>query len=138
MSRGRKKKSGIVGILSAFVPVAFLLVGIAWYFTSNSISENATDNSIEYIASHTNSAGNLVDYTGDIGVKSIDDIRLYITENQVKIKYGKIDLTFTPDGFMADKYTIPLERIGITRQINKKTQLIEVFYHGVLLERWAS
>lgn len=134
----RNKKSGAASVMSVLIPVVFLLVGVAWYFTNNSISENATNRGLEYIANHTNSAGNLVDYTGDIGVKSIDDIKLYVMEKQIKIKYGKIDLTFTPESFMADKYTIPLERIGITRQYNKKTQLIEVFYHGVLLKRWAS
>lgn len=105
---------------------------------SQNVAKDATDKGIEYILRHTNSAGNLVDLTGDIGVKSIEDIRLYVKTDEVRIEYGKVLLTFTLEDFLGDAYTVNLERIGITRQINEKTGLLEVFYHGVLLERWAS
>ncbi len=136
MSRG--KKSFGAGFLATVIPVVFLGVAIVWWLAGADIGKNATVRNLEFIAKHTNSAGTLVDYTGDIGVKSIADIKLYVKDKEVRIEYGKIFLTFTEENFLSEEYTGLLEKVGITRQINKKTGLLEVFYHGVKLERWAS
>lgn len=134
---GKKKKKGS-GLIATLIPVVFIGVALVWWMTNSDISKNATVRNLEYIAKHVNSAGSLVDYTGDIGVNSIADIKLYVTSKEIRIEYGKILLTFTEEDFLSEEYTALLGKVGITRQINKKTGLLEVFYHGVKLERWAT
>ena len=136
MKKKRKKGSGLI---AALIPVVFIGVALVWWRTNGDIGKNATVRNLEYIIKHTNSAGNIVDYTGDIGVKSIADIKLYVTSREIRIEYGKILLTFKgEEEFLSEEYTGLLEKVGITREINKKTGLLEVFYHGVKLERWAT
>lgn len=121
-----------------FIPVCLFCIGLALWNFNKRAEKLATDKGIELIKEHTNSAGRIVDYNGVIGVKSRNDIKLYVTEKEIKIQYGKICLTWTPNSFLTKEYDIPLGQIGITRQINPRTGELEVYYQKELLERWAS
>lgn len=120
------------------MPVCLFCIGVGLWTLYTGAEKAATDRGIQFIKEHTNSAGRIVDYNGEIGVKSIKDIKLYVTEKEIRIQYGKIDLTWSKEEFLAEKYDIPLRQIGIIRQINPRTGELEVYYKEELLERWAS
>ena len=116
----------------------FLGLGFVWWKTGAVIDKQSTERNLKFIADHVNSSGRLIDYTGEICVRSADDIKLYVDDNKkVKIKFGKIDLEWNWDDFLSQDIDSILDICGITRVINKKTGRLQVFYKGKELERWA-
>ena len=120
------------------VPIALILVIVSVAKLYLGIGNKATVDNLKYIAKHVNSVGRIVDYQGDIGVRSIDDIKLYIKEDTVRIEFGKILLKWRYDDFLSEKYDNALERIGLYREIDKKTNELKVYYLEEELVRWAS
>lgn len=125
-------------IKCVLVPVALILVVVSVARLYTGISNKATVDNLKYIAKHVNSVGRIVDYQGDIGVRSIDDIKLYVKEDTVRIEFGKILLEWRYDDFLSEKYDDALERIGLYREIDKKTNELKVYYLEEELVRWAS
>lgn len=104
----------------------------------DAIYAQSTKENLKLIKEHINNAGRLVDYNGQIGVRGIEDIRLYVKKDKVKIKFGKITLTWGNNEFRNKEYKELLEAIGITWKYDVDTDRLRVFYHGEELERWAS
>ncbi len=138
MKRKKKGSKSIFTGVYLLIPVIFLGIGFIWWKTGASIDKQSTTRNLNFIAEHVNASGKLIDYTGDICVSSISDIKLFVDDNEkVKIKYGKIDLEWDWEDFLQNDLTGVLEVCGITRTIDKKTGKLRVYYKGNELERWA-
>lgn len=125
-------------IRCVLVPIALIFVILSAAKFYHGIGNKATIDNLKYIAKHVNSAGRIVDYQGDIGVRSIDDVKLYVKDDSVRIEFGKILLEWRYDDFLDEKYDGVLERIGLYREIDKKTNELKVYYLEEELVRWAS
>lgn len=137
MSKRRKKKKGLSVGGGIIVPLLFFCIVILFWLKWRDIEYEATMRHMADIASSINGRGDFVDYTGEIGVKSIDDIKLYVS-NDVKIVYGNIALNWRYDDFVSDELTEPLAKIFISREIDPASHTLRVFWKGVELERMVS
>ncbi|HBF5809558.1 TPA: hypothetical protein KOR75_001139 [Clostridioides difficile] len=85
--------------------------------------------SIDFIASHINGRGQIVDFQNDLGVKSIDDIKFYNTKNDIEIEFGKIRLKFDKKKLDTDEVLNALERIHIKVRKNEETGEYKIYYN---------
>ena len=138
MSKRKRKNKGSNLIGFFILPIIFAAIGFGiWYFYGGT-SEMTTTSSIEFIRRHMNSQGKIIDYNGEIKAETIEDIKLFITKKQVKIKFGKIDLTWKLQDFELPETKEELKKIGITMDSDPKTDKIRVYYRGEELTRWVS
>ena len=104
-------------------------VGITWFVWYSHIREDGTMSSIDFIASHINGRGQIVDFQNDLGVKSIDDIKFYNTKNDIEIEFGKIRLKFDKKKLDTDEVLNALERIHIKVRKNEETGEYKIYYN---------
>lgn len=104
-------------------------VGITWFVWYSQIREDGTMSSIDFIASHINGRGQIVDFQNDLGVKSIDDIKFYNTKNDIEIEFGKIRLKFDKKKLDTDEVLNALERIHIKVRKNEETSEYKIYYN---------
>lgn len=104
-------------------------VGITWFVWYSQIREDGTMSSIDFIASHINGRGQIVDFQNDLGVKSIDDIKFYNTKNDIEIEFGKIRLKFDKKKLDTDEVLNALERIHIKVRKNEETGKYKIYYN---------
>lgn len=115
-----------------------MAIGVTAYFIYSQVALNSsTDHNIDFIISHMNSAGTLIDYQNEIDCKSIDDLKLFTNDKKYKITYGKLDLEWKTEEDLLTKLNIDrLERIGIKIYRDKETQRLRFFWRGEEIERW--
>ena len=100
--------------------------------------KNSTKENLAFIKEHINSAGRLVDYYGEINVKTAEDIKLFVTDKHVTIEFGEMLLKWTKDDFLDQEVITALQEIGIECRIDPETEKLLIYYKGELVERWVS
>jgi len=121
-----------------FIFVLVIIVGIS-YFAYTKLGGDvgaSREKGFEFIEKHINSSGELKDITNDIGVKSYEDIKLFIKDDSVKIEYGRVALKWKLEDFAKKENLDRLRGIGIDVYRDKDTGKLRVFYKGDELERW--
>lgn len=116
--------------------VIFVVIGIVYRFYQIQ-NKTSTDVNLEYIKEHTAASGKLIDPHNEIGVASIDDIRLYVSKEEVSIQYGKVLLEWDYADFIDEGNRADLGYIGITWKLHKETEELKVYYKEEELQRYA-
>ena len=142
--RGAAKKKDYMskgmGTKTILIPCLIVIVGscvfLIWWISQR----NSTYNNIEYIKSFMSSSGELRDYSNKIGMHDPSvDIKWYKTNDEIRIEFGRIFLTWEPKDFYDENNLTQLETIGITTKIladGDGNKVLHLYYHGVELERW--
>lgn len=123
--------------LIRFVVVPIFLVGcfVVGYMCYTGMSLTSTNDNILFIQEHINAKGNLVDYKNEIGVNGVEDIKLFVKEGKIDIKFGKIALTWETKDFVSTENQKELKKIGIQTYI-ENTGRIHVLYNNEEVARW--
>ena len=120
------------------LPLVLTLLGVGYYLvTRNNIYGN-NEQSIKWIASHFTRSGILQDYQNELGIDSDANIKLYVTDEFIKIGFGKVNLTWKPEEFTTLKNQELLKTIFITMDNDPKTGKLRVYYKGNELQRWVN
>lgn len=122
----------------AIIPLVLLITVLLYGYMNKKIEYDATAGNIEFIAEHFNGYGKLIDYYGEIDVKDISDVKLFVTDDDITIKFGKINLIWTLENFVTTDVQNALNKIHIQAFRDKTTGKIRVFYKGEEIERWVS
>lgn len=141
---GKKSRKEVMGkhkgYKYVFIPCTIVIVASLVYLIWYMNTQNSTYDNILYIRSFMTSSGTLNDFQNKIGMKDPEtDIKWYKTDDEIRIEFGRIFLTWEPEDFYAEENLQLLSSIGITTEIQKGTdgvRTLHVFYHGEELERW--
>ena len=117
-------------------PVVFLLVGTVFYFVYYNVVINSTATNIKLIKEHMNSSGTIVDIQNEIGVQSVEDIKLFVTTEEVRIQFGKLVLNWSPKNFAKSETQEQLSQIGFEIQFKGEPPKMYLYWHGAEVERW--
>lgn len=145
MAKRCKAKKGTVMdknkiVKYVLLPIIILLVAeciyLFWFITQ----QNSTYKNIDYIRSFMSSSGKLNDYQNKIGMHDPEtDIKWYKTDDEIRIEFGRIYLTWSPERFYEQENLDHLSTIGITTKIKTDkdgNKTLHVYYMGKELERW--
>lgn len=140
----KRKTKGVqekrTGIKYMFVPIAIALIAsliyLIWYLNN----QNATYEHIDYIRSFMTSSGKLNDYQNKLMMHNpATDIKWYKTDDEIRIEFGNVILTWEPKDFYKQENLDHLGTIGITAQVTEEkdgTKRLRLYYMGEELERW--
>lgn len=122
------------------IPCTIVLIGTVIYMVWYMNMQKSTYKNIEYIKGFMTSSGKLNDFSNKIGMHDPKtDIKWYKTDDEIRIEFGRIFLTWEPKDFYNEENLTQLSTIGITTEIKtdkegKKT--LHLFYMGEEIERW--
>lgn len=122
-------------IIPCMIVVIMSCMYLIWY--QNNL--NSTASNIEYIKSFMTSSGELRDYSNKIGMHDPkEDIRWYKTDEEIRIEFGRIYLTWEPEVFYSAEVQEDLNTIGFTTKIIEKdgVKTLHLYYMGEEMERW--
>lgn len=141
--RSSKKKDYMnkgMGMKTIIMPCVIVIIASCVFLIWWIAHRNSTYENIEYIKSFMSSSGELRDYSNKIGMHDpATDIKWYKTEDEIRIEFGRIYLTWEPADFYNENNLKQLETIGITTKIiadANGNKVLHLYYHGVELERW--
>ena len=133
----KRSKGGGDGFLKfVILPVMILAIGSIGYYFYYQVAEGSTNENMQVIRDHMNNKGELVDYRDEIGVKSVDDIKLFVTEDEVRIEFGVLVLTWTPEKFAEKETQDALALIGFETKFEGDPVKMYVYWQGERVERW--
>lgn len=125
-----------------FTVITVLLAAAAVFCYSYISKMNAlssTRTNMQFILDHMNYAGEIIDYQGEIRMKNPDeDIKLFVKDNKVTIRFGIIEMQWTAEQFMNPTNLENLKRIYITTRVDPETNRLTVYYKGREIKRWVS
>lgn len=141
--KNKKKKTQLEkgGVIKhIIVPCLLVLIASNIFLFWYNNNQNATYEGIAYIQSFIGSSGELNDYQNKIGMRNPEeDIKWFKTEDEIRIEFGRIHLTWEPEKFYEQENLDLLSTIGITTKIKKNkdgVSTLYLYYHGEQLERW--
>ena len=125
------------GLFKHFILPA-LLIGVVLIFWRGIMSNRyaSTEESIKFIQEHINHRGELVDHNREINVNSIDDIKLFVKEKEIRLDFGEITMMWKPEDFVSKENRDLLAKINITMFKDKDTGMLRVFYGEEEIQRW--
>ena len=132
----KSKKSGGGFLKFVILPVMILALGSIGYYFYYQVAHGATNENMKVIKDHLNNAGVLVDNRNEIGVKSVDDIKLFVTEKEVRIEFGYLILTWTPRQFAEKETQDALKMLGFEVKFEGDPVKMNVYWQGEKIERW--
>lgn len=118
------------------LPALFLAVAFILWKGIMSTKYTSTEDSIKFIQEHINHQGKLVDINREINVNSIDDIKLYVKEKEIRLDFGEITMMWKPEDFVSKENRDLLAKINITMFKDKDTGVLRVFYGEEEIQRW--
>lgn len=122
------------------IPCAIVVIGTCIYLIWYMNGQRSTYANIEYIKGFVTSSGKLNDFQNKIGMHDPQtDIKWYKTDDEIRIEFGRIFLTWEPADFYKQENLDNLSAIGITTKIktdenDRKT--LHIYYLGEEIERW--
>lgn len=123
-----------------FIPCALIVIVSLVYFIWFINQKNSTYSNIQYIRSFMTSSGTLNDFQNKLGMHDPEkDIKWYKTDDEIRIEYGRIFLTWEPKDFYAQENLDLLGTIGFTTEIKKDKEgnkVLHLYYQGKEVERW--
>ena len=122
-----------------FIPVgiAIIVLTVLLFWYQNNL--NATDAHIEYIRSFMTSTGKLNDFQNKLGMHDpLKDIKWYKNEDEIRIEFGRMILTWEPEDFFTEDTQEKLNSIGIRWDILKEGDLkvLHIYYRDQEIPRW--
>lgn len=126
-------------ITYVLIPCMLVVIMSGIYLIWHQNNTNSTASNIEYIRSFMSSSGELRDYSNKIGMHNPEtDIKWYKTEDEIRIEFGRIFLTWEPETFYTDEVQEALGTIGFTTKIKEKdgVKTLYLYYQGEEVERW--
>lgn len=123
-----------------FIPCALViivsLVYLIWYINA----QNSTYDNILYIRSFMTSSGTLNDFQNKLGMHNPEtDIKWFKTDDEIRIEFGRIYLTWEPKDFFVQENLDLLGTIGFSVEIKEGddgVKVMHLYYQGKELERW--
>lgn len=100
------------------------------------LSLEDTMDTMEFIAGRYKGGTLFVDYDNSIGVESASDVGYWQKGNNWYIKYGKLELEFTPKDLADEKMLEAIGQIGLDVRGNLETNELTWYFAGVKLEEW--
>lgn len=135
----RKEKDilkGKLGLKTWVLLALLIIIGCVGYFFYARTQNNSTYTNIEYIKGYMTPSGTLNDWQGKLGCKGVEDMKWYLTEDELKIEFGRIALTWPPEEFVKQENLQLVGQIGITAKYNKKEQKLKLYWCNQEIERW--
>lgn len=121
------------------LPVVLLLVVVGFGEFQRYTTIKSTQTNMQFIYDHFNSAGELIDYQGEIRMQDPDtDIKLFVKDNKVTIRFGILEMHWTAKQFMDPQNLENLSRIYLTVHVDEETNRLTVYYKGKEVQRWVS
>lgn len=143
MAKRRKQKEFMdkgKGIKYIIWPCLIVMVGSLIYLVWFVNNQNATYNHILYIQSFMTNSGKLNDFQNKLGMHDPEtDIKWYKTDDEIRIEFGYITLTWEPKDFFQQENLELLQTIGFTTEIvtdDEGNKILKLYYMGEELERW--
>lgn len=122
------------------IPCAIVVIATCVYLIWYVNNQNSTETNIEYIRSFMTSSGKLNDYSNKLGMHDPEtDIKWYKTDDEIRIEFGRIYLTWEPADFYKQENLDALSTIGFTIDIKKDSdgnKVLHLYYNGEEVERW--
>lgn len=140
-SQRRKDYMGGKSVLKyILIPCTITIVAscifLIWYINN----QNSTYSNIEYIRGFMTSSGKLNDYSNKLGMHNPEtDIKWYKTDDEIRIEFGRIYLTWEPEKFYQQENLDALETIGFTIKVKEDkdgNKILHLYYQGEEVERW--
>mgnify|MGYP001660877101 FL=1 len=140
-SQRRKDYMGGKSVLKyILIPCTIAIVAscifLIWYINN----QNSTYSNIEYIRGFMTSSGKLNDYSNKLGMHDPEtDIKWYKTDDEIRIEFGRIYLTWEPEKFYQQENLDALETIGFTIKVKEDkdgNKILHLYYQGEEVERW--
>ena len=113
-----------------------MIIASLIYYLYYSVAVNSTAHNIQVIKDHMNSSGVLVDIRNEIAVDSVDDVKLFVTEEEVRIEFGRLILNWTPEEFATKEVQEELNSIGFEVKFKGEPVKMYLYYQGEEVERW--
>lgn len=123
------------------IPCGLVIIASCIYLIWFNIQQQSTYKNIQYIKSFVTSSGKLNDYQNKIGMHDPEtDIKWFKTNDEIRIEFGRIYLTWEPEDFYKEENLEQLATIGITTKIKEDdksgSKTLHLYYHDKELERW--
>lgn len=109
----RRRKVG-AGSFSWVIPMLFFSVAFALWILWEGVYVSSTNENIKLIRDHINLQGELVDYSGTVGVRGPEDIVFLQGDKEYEIRFGRLPLTWSKLSFGNEECVTALKSIGIT------------------------
>ncbi len=123
-------------IIPCVIVLIMSCIYLIWYING----QNSTYKSIEYIRSFMTSSGKLNDFQNKIAMHDpATDIKWFKTDDEIRIEFGRIRMTWEPEDFYVKENLELLETIGISIKIKEDAdgnKVLHLYYQGEELERW--
>lgn len=137
--RARKGAAGANVITFILAPVVLVVLVYFFYVMREEYRVQSNYKMIEFIQQHHNLQGDIIDYQNDLRIQDVDtDIRLYVKNKFVIIKFGSIELKWTLEQFIKQENLDALKKIYITAYKDRETGRLRVYYKGKEIQRWVS
>lgn len=121
------------------IPCMLVVIMSCMYLIWYQNNMNSTASNIEYIRSFMSSSGELRDYSNKLGMHDPEtDIKWYKTEDEIRIEFGRIYLTWEPETFYTQEVQDAIGTIGFTTRVIEKdgVKTLYLYYRGEEVERW--
>lgn len=108
---------------------------LIWYINS----QNSTYENVAYIRSFMTSSGKLNDFSNKLGMQDPkEDIKWFKTDDEIRIEFGRIFLTWEPEAFYQQENLDLIATIGFTIDIIEEdgVKVLHLYYRGEEVERW--
>lgn len=130
-------KKSITFTVGLLLLAALAIFGYSYFTKMNTLA--STQANMQFILDHMNYKGEVIDYQGEIRMKDPDtDIKLFVKNNKVTIRFGAIEMHWTSEQFMNPTNLENLKRIYITVRVDEETNRLTVYYKGREIKRWVS
>lgn len=147
MAYKRKNKGGYKDSMHSntfwryvLVPCMIVLIGTVIYMIWYMNNQRSTYKNIEYIKSFMTNTGKLNDFSNKIGMHDPEkDLKWFKTDDEIRIEFGRIILTWEPKDFFEEENLTQLSTIGITVKVKEDKngqKTMHLFYMGKEIERW--
>lgn len=141
---GKKSRRDVMGnnrvYRYIFIPCAIVVITSLIYLIWFINTKNSTYDNIAYIKSFMTSSGVINDFQNKLGMHDpMNDIRWYKTDNEIRIEFGRIYLTWEPKDFYKQENLDLLGSIGFSVEVKKNEEgvnVLHLYYAGEELPRW--
>lgn len=111
------------------------LIFLIWYNNN----QNSTYRNVQYIRSFMTSSGKLNDFQNKLGMHDpATDIKWYKTEDEIRIEFGRIFMTWEPEDFYTAENLELISTIGFTIDIKEEDgmKVLHLYWNDKEVERW--
>lgn len=138
----KRIKDSNAGMKYILIPCIIVVIASCIYLIWYLNNQNSTYTSIDYIRSFMTSSGKLNDFQNKLGMHDPKtDIKWFKTDDEIRIEFGRIRMTWEPKDFYKQENLDALATIGFTIQIKEDAdgnKILHLYYQGEEMERWVN